>query len=278
MKFMLVLLTVGALLGGFNNIATINRLKQEAEAALQQKEYAKAAQYYSRLVDSLQVTDEAVRLNLAHSLLLAGDTATAQKNYGMLTSSEDGSIKSVAYQQVGVVASAQKKYEEALATFKESLKADPTNEESRYNYELVKKLLEQQQEQQQNQEDQQQNEDKNQQSQDQKNDQQQEGDKQEQQDQEGEKSEQEGEEDQQSDKSESQDPSEREAQEGEQNEGEKEQEEPSVSPTAEKLKEMNISEEKARMILEAMRNNEMQYIQQNRRKPQKPRDRTKPDW
>ena len=278
MKFMLVLLTVGALLGGFNNIATINRLKQEAEAALQQKEYAKAAQYYSRLVDSLQVTDEAVRLNLAHSLLLAGDTATAQKNYGLLASSENGSIKSVAYQQVGVVASAQKKYEEALATFKESLKADPTNEESRYNYELVKKLLEQQQEQQQNQEDQQQNEDKNQQSQDQKNDQQQEGDKQEQQDQEGEKSEQEGEEDQQSDKSESQDPSEREAQEGEQNEGEKEQEEPSVSPTAEKLKEMNISEEKARMILEAMRNNEMQYIQQNRRKPQKPRDRTKPDW
>ena len=47
---------------------------------------------------------------------------------------------------------------------------------------------------------------------------------------------------------------------------------------SDKLKEMNISEEKAQMILEAMRNNEMQYIQQNRRKPQKPRDRTKPDW
>ena len=279
MKLLLTLLTLGALLGGFNNIATVNRLKQEAEAALQQKKYAEAAKCYSQLVDSLQVDDEAVRLNLAHSQLMAGDTANAQRNYGLLTSSEDRSLKSVAYQQVGVVASAQKKYEEALAIFKESLKANPANEESRYNYELVKKLLKQQQEQQQEQQDQQENKDQNEQEQEEKKDQQQEGDKQEQeQNEKGEQSEQEGEQDQQSDESKSQDPSEREAQEGEQSEGEQEEDERLPSPTAEKLKEMNISEEKARMILEAMRNNEMQYIQQNRRKPQKPRDRTKPDW
>ena len=277
MKFIMTLLTLGALAGSFNDIATVNRLKHEAEAALQQKEYAKAAQYYAQLVDSLQVDDEAIRLNLAHSLLMAGDTANAQRNYGLLTSSEDRPLKSVAYQQIGVVASTQQKYEEALATFKESLKANPANEESRYNYELVKKLLEQQQEQQQNQEEEQQNKDQNEQQEDQKKDQQQEGEQQEEQNEEGEQSEQKGE-DQPSDESEAQDPSEQEAQEGEESEGEKEQEDPSVSPTAEKLKEMNISEEKAQMILEAMRNNEMQYIQQNRRKPQKPRDRTKPDW
>ena len=277
MKFLAMLLTLGALVGGFNDIATINRLKQEAEAALQQKEYTKAAQYYSQLVDSLQINDEAVRLNLAHSLLMAGDTATAQRNYSMLTSSEDRSLKSVAYQQMGVVASAQQKYQEALAIFKESLKANPANEESRYNYELVKKLLEQQQ-QQQNQENQEQNKDQQEQNKEQEGEQsEQEGEEKQQENQEGKQSEQEGE-DQQSEESEPSESSEQEAQEGEQAEGEKEQEEPSVSPTAEKLKEMNISEEKARMILEAMRNNEMQYIQQNRRKPQKPRDRTKPDW
>lgn len=277
MNFTSLLLTLGLLLGTFNDIATVNRLKQEAQTALQQKEYTKAAQYYSQIVDSLQVNDEAVRLNLAHALLLAGDTANAQRNYSLLTSSEDRSLQSVAYQQVGVVASAQKKYKEALAIFKESLKADPTNEESRYNYELVKKLLEQQQEQEQNQEDKQQNQDQNKQDQEKK---EQEGDKQESQD-EGEQSEEEGEqEDQQSGEPESKEPNEQEGQEGEQNEseGEQEQEEQPNSPTSEKLKEMNISEEKARMILEAMRNNEMQYIQQNRRKPQKPRDRTKPDW
>ena len=277
MKLTLILFTLGTLLGGFNDIATVNRLKQEAEAALQQKQYKKAAQYYSQLVDSLQIDDEAVRLNLAHSLLLAGDTATAQRTYSTLTTSEDRPLKSVAYQQMGVVASGQQKYEEALAIFKESLKADPANEEARYNYELVKKLLEQQKEQEQEQEqdqsEQQENEEQNEQDQEEQQEQEK-GDEQQSEQQEGEENEQEGEPGEQSEESESQDPSEREAQEGETDEESEEQ----PSPTAEKLQEMNISEEKARMILEAMRNNEMQYIQQNRRKPQKPRDRTKPDW
>ena len=48
--------------------------------------------------------------------------------------------------------------------------------------------------------------------------------------------------------------------------------------TKEKLEQMNISEEKAKMILEAMKNNEIQYIQQQRRKPTKATDSSKPDW
>ena len=47
---------------------------------------------------------------------------------------------------------------------------------------------------------------------------------------------------------------------------------------SEKLEELNLTEEKARMILEAMKNNEIQYIQQNRRKPTKKPDSNKPDW
>jgi len=41
---------------------------------------------------------------------------------------------------------------------------------------------------------------------------------------------------------------------------------------------MNISEDMAKMILEAMKNNEVQYIQQQKRKPTKNPDSTKPDW
>jgi hypothetical protein len=41
---------------------------------------------------------------------------------------------------------------------------------------------------------------------------------------------------------------------------------------------MNISEEKARMILEAMKNNEIQYIQQQKRKATEQPDSGKPDW
>jgi Ca-activated chloride channel family protein len=41
---------------------------------------------------------------------------------------------------------------------------------------------------------------------------------------------------------------------------------------------MNISPEKAQMILEALKNNEIQYVQQNKRKATKKKDSSKPDW
>ena len=66
-----------------------------------------------------------------------------------------------------------------------------------------------------------------------------------------------------------------------QKEGEKSDEEKKEQPQptpSDKLKEMNISEEKAKMILEAMKNNEIQYIQQNRRKATKKKESGKPDW
>ena len=46
----------------------------------------------------------------------------------------------------------------------------------------------------------------------------------------------------------------------------------------ERLQEMKISEEKALMILEAMRQNEIKYLQQQKRKATKKPDRGKPDW
>jgi outer membrane biosynthesis protein TonB len=69
-------------------------------------------------------------------------------------------------------------------------------------------------------------------------------------------------------------------QQAEQQETEEEGEEMDEPPKSrsEKLEDLNLTEEKARMILEAMKNNEIQYIQQNRRKPSKKPDSTKPDW
>ena len=66
-----------------------------------------------------------------------------------------------------------------------------------------------------------------------------------------------------------------ESEEGEENDENPEDKQPT---TAEKLEEMNISEEKARMILEAMKNKEIQYKQQNKRKAKKPKKSGKPDW
>lgn len=280
------ILSVVMVAGIIDSIATVNRLKKEAELAYKNGDYATAVAHYQTLVDSLNVEDDNIRLNLAHSLIQAGDTISAQRNYSSLVRSNNTQVKSIAYQQMGIISSDQQKYEEALSTFKEALKANPTNEEARYNYELVKELLEKQQEQQEQQQDQQ-NQDQQEQQEQNQEQQQQQQDQQQQQGEQGEQSEdnqegqqQEQEREQQGESEQNpQDPNKQNAQQGEeQQEGEKSDEEQSASPISERLKEMNISEEKARMILEAMRNNEMQYIQQNRRRPEKPRDRTKPDW
>ncbi|WKN45366.1 hypothetical protein [Tunicatimonas pelagia] len=275
-------------IGGIDDIATINRLKKQAEEAYQQGDYTQAVQYYQLLVDSMQVQDERVRLNLAHAQLHAGDTATAQRQYGQLMNAEGAAIKSVAYQQLGNITTQQQQYDNALAMYKESLKANPTNEDARYNYELVKKLKKEQEQQQQQSDDNQEQSDEEKDQQEQQNQEQNEEQSEQQQDQEGESTDEQNQEQQQSEsdqqegdqqQSNESEPQEQNTQQGEeQSEGEKSEEEMSNSPLSERLEEMNISEEKARMILEAMRNNEMQYIQQNRRKPTKPKDRSKPDW
>lgn len=279
-----ILIAVLAVTGVIDNIATVNRLKKEAEDAYKSKEYATAIKNYRLLLDSLNIEDENIRMNLAHAYLMAGDTVAAQQNYSRLINSNEAQIKSVAYQQLGVVSSAKQQYKEALSLFKESLKADSSNEESRYNYELVKKLLQEQQQDQQQQQNQENQDQQQQQNQEQQQNQQGEDQQQQQQKQEGEQSEQ-GEEEQKTDQQgqegeqQPQQPEEQNMQEGqEQSEGQQNEDEQSLSPVADKLKEMNISEEKARMILEAMRNSEMQYIQQNRRRPSQPHDRSKPDW
>jgi hypothetical protein len=41
---------------------------------------------------------------------------------------------------------------------------------------------------------------------------------------------------------------------------------------------MKISPEKAEMLLEAMKNQERQYLQQNKRKATKQKEKGKPDW
>jgi len=268
---------------GIGDIAEINRLKKEAEQAYLNGNFSTAINHYHTLLDSFHVSDENIKLNLAHAYLQNQDTAAALRNYQHLANSDDRQIKSVAQQQMGVVANQQQKLEKALQHFKEALKADPSNEEARYNYELIKKKLQEQQQNQEQEQDQEQNNEKqeqeNQQNQEQQQDQQQKDQQQEQQQQENQQDEQQGDQQESEDQQQQQNEQQQEQNEGEQEEGEsEEQREEPISPTAERLEEMNMSEEKARMILEAMRNNELQYIQQNRRKGTKPPDRNKPDW
>lgn len=262
-------------------VRKINAAKSEAEEAFKSGNYQSAIQHYKYLVDSLGVQEEEVMLNLANAFYLAKDTANAFNTYQSVVGSEKSDIKSKAFQQMGIMANQQGRFEEALNFFKQAIKAEPTNNDARYNYEMLKKKLDEQKKQQE--EKQQQNKDKEQKDQQNKDQQDQEEQKQDEQKKDQESKDEQNKDEQQKeqeqkDQKEQQDKEQKEddkQQEQEQKEAEK-KEMQNLDP--EKLEQMKISEEKARMILEAMRNQEKQYLQQQRRKPTQSRDRNKPDW
>lgn len=250
-------------------IGKINKVKDEAKNAYLAGDYETAASKYQFLVDSLKVTEDEVLLNLANAYYQMNDTAQAIGNYQSLTQSSKNKIRSTAQQQLGVVANKQGKFEEALNHFKEAIKSDPTNQDARYNYELLKRKLEEQKKQEQQQKDDQ-NKDQNKDKKDQQNQDQQKQDQQKK-DQEKKNEEQKNNQDKPEDKKQENKPQDQ--QEKEQPKDQKEN-----KPSSEKLEQMKISEEKAKMILEAMKNQEIQYLQQNKRKATQPRDKSKPDW
>ncbi|WP_462248614.1 hypothetical protein [Ekhidna sp.] len=143
--FLVVILAL--LINDPKEIAKINALKKEAETAFLAKDYELAISKYTLLSDSLGIEDPAVKLNLAHAHYHLGDTAGAVINYGKLSNSENKELKSIAMQQMGIISKEAGKLEESLQLLKSSIKADNNNNDARYNYEVVKKLLENQRQQ-----------------------------------------------------------------------------------------------------------------------------------
>ena len=244
-KFIIIILL------NINNIDEINRLTKEAEIYFKNEEYDKSIANYKILIDSFDVTNEKIYLNLAHSHFLSNDTAKALENYTYATITDNNKIKSIALQQIGNINESRNKLEEALDFYKESIISDNNNIDSKFNYELVKKKIQEQKENKQEKPDEKNNkEDKKENSENKKNDEK------------GNKDEQE-----------------KEKNEPQENKNEQKNSENSDNESLEeKLKKINMSKKKAEMILNALNNNEFQYIQQLKRKPNKKKDSTKPDW
>jgi tetratricopeptide (TPR) repeat protein len=283
MKVLILILL--ALIIDPGKIGKINSLKSEAKEAYKKGDFKTAISKYRNLVDSLGVNEDEVRLNLANAYFQAGDTVSTAMAYQPLTQSKDATIQSIAHQQLGVLSNRQNKYEEALASFKQALKANPANEDARYNYEMVKKKLEEQKKKEEEQKKNdpnkdEKNKDQKDQNKDQKDQKQDQKDKQDKQDKEKQDQQNKDQKDQKEQEKKEKDKQEKEGKEKKEKEDQQENKEKKETPPSisDKLKQMEMSEEKAQMILEAMKNQEIQYLQQNKRKATKPKDKGKPDW
>jgi Ca-activated chloride channel homolog len=293
MSFAIIINVLFRLWGSFNEIAETNRLKAEAEAAYDQNNFSLSAQKYSAMIEIYNITDERIKMNLAHSYYYLQDTVNAEFHYKKLSKSGHPGINSVSNHQLGVIAAANKDYQTALKYFRLALKSDPNNEAARYNYELIKKKNEQN-------EKKNADKDKNKQKENQQNEQ---SEMMENDDSPSGGKTSTGAHDEQGKSGESEKPvqnnkgkEQKNKGEGEKNkstdnsgQGDEEEENNELKPDekgnrkrdaliSQRLKLMNMNEDKAKMILEAMKNSEIQYLQQIKRKGKAKYDKDKPDW
>lgn len=249
-------------------VGEANKMKKSAETAFNAKQYDKAMADYKHLIDKLGDSSEGAKLNLAHCYFNLKDKEKADALYQKLRGASDPKIGSVACQQIGVGLAQQNKTDEALAMFKEALKKDPTNQGARHNYETLKNKKNQEQKPEDKKDDKNEDEQKDQEKKEQ--------EKKEQEKKEQEKKEQEKKE-QEKKEQEKKEQAEKEKQ---QKEAEKKQANQQDKQEGEnnKTEKINMTPEKAQMILNAMKNNEIQYLQQNRKKSTNPKNKNLPDW
>lgn len=207
---------------------------REGNSLYERQRFADAERSYRKALqkDSLSVEGA---FNLGDTHYATGNFAAAEEQFRKVAERTEGvsdKQKADAYYNLGNAQFQQQKLQEALESYKQSLRLDPANLESKFNYVYTKELLKQQE--QQNNQDQQQNNQQNQDQQQNQNDQQQQQDNNQQQQPEENK----GDNGQQNDK-EQQQPEQPEGEKPKPSEGAEQGEQPQAGPSKESEQVLN---------------------------------------
>ncbi len=238
------------LFGGIaGDISLINKQIALAQKAIADGNYTEALKAYQNLYHQQKYQTPEVIINYAHCYYESANLDSAFYYYQQLQQSNHQAIKSIAQQQMGNIELQKGNMKEALEFYKNALRTDPNNEQARYNYEYLKKQQEQQKDKQKNQDKDKQ--DKKEESQESEKDKQQ--------------------------KNESQKDSKQEDQQSKPKNENQDKKEDKKSK-AERFEQIQISPEQAKIIMDALKNNELKYFQSIKKKPLTKPDKTKPDW
>ena len=120
---------------------------QEAEAALSDNDPATAEAYYRKAIAKDPENAEA-KYNLGNLYYNKEITSQAlERHRSAATTAEEKPLKHDAFHNQGNAYMKQKKYSEAVEAYKQSLRNNPKDDETRYNLALAKKMLEEEQKQ-----------------------------------------------------------------------------------------------------------------------------------
>lgn len=121
-----------------------NRLMQDTLRGSDHSD--KAIVQYQKAIDK-DSTFAIARYNLGNALIRQNKAQDAMKEYMAAAKYETDKLRlSDIYHNMGVLCQASEKYAEAVECYKESLRNNPSNDETRYNYVLAKWHLKNQQE------------------------------------------------------------------------------------------------------------------------------------
>lgn len=223
-------------------------------------------------IDTLNAVSD---YNLGNTLFKLGATEESFGHYKTASvKSNNESIEHQAFHNIGNVYMQRKEYENAVQAYKEALKRNPDDDETRYNYALAKKMLED--EQQNQDQDQKQNQEQQQdQKQDQKQDQQNEGG-------DGENKEDQGDGDSKEDQSDDEGKNQKEKEEQKKGDGEEKEErgkKPKNQPQQNSPQPQELSKQQIEALLQALQNEENKVQEKmNAQKVQGPKLKAEKDW
>ncbi|WP_400191251.1 tetratricopeptide repeat protein [Hymenobacter sp. B81] len=140
MRSLLVVLMLagGGLWDGLTRVRDYNAVVQRASSAYVRGRYQEAALLYEQAL-TLGPAPANLRLNLAHAHSRLGQTARARQLYSGLLTGAEPAVRSVARQQLAVLAARRGDVVQAIALLRQALLDNPTNAEARYNYELLRR-------------------------------------------------------------------------------------------------------------------------------------------
>ncbi|UYZ60550.1 tetratricopeptide repeat protein [Hymenobacter latericus] len=134
---LVLLLLAGGWWGALQRVHDANQALRLGAGAYARRDYAAAAAAYAR-ARALGAHDESVLLNLGHAYARLGRTTEARQAYGGLLQSASLEVRSVARQQLAVLAATEGNYPQATTLLRQALLDNPRNTAARYNYELLR--------------------------------------------------------------------------------------------------------------------------------------------
>ena len=170
--YIISLLWLGAAVSGHAQEKTDRDYLRSGNKLYNDSLFIKAEVDYRKALDINPKSTDAM-FNLGNALLMQQKVKEAMEQYESVSKVEkDKSQLAEIYHNVGVILQSAKQYPQCIEAYKESLRNNPKDDETRYNLALAQKLLKDQQQNQQNQDQQQQQQDQKEDKQDQNKDQQ----------------------------------------------------------------------------------------------------------